>query len=656
MAQTYYPSPPNGAHPQQVHVEMRQLFPQSARMGDQFDLNSSTYPPATSDFSVGTILKWLLWLAIFGLALATLIILAVRDDSDNDTILLSAPSSAASVASVASAAAIVGANVRVSWMDDWTPFWTSAQYEPTIAVNPTNPQNLVAGYIDYHTQQPAICPFDPTINRTRCRYQPDGSITGYAFSNDGGATWTQGTFLPNPAVGIDEMHSDTIVVFGPKPDASAPSGFSFTNGARAYFFALTNIYTELGPVAMSVSDDGGATWTPMVFIGRRPTNLNVAGQGWDKEEAAVDTDPSSPFFGRVYVAHAVFQGSGNAQNIDVGNGNRGGAAAVKLLVHYSADGGATWTEGVQIAPPIQNKNQGPVYTNPYIQVSVGKGGVLYLLWDRGDAIVMETSSDGGNSFSTATRAFPSPMMPANFPGDVNHIFLDYQSWGPGLGMRAILARTPGLMADPVTPNKVHTTANLLSYNSQTGKFHSVLSYAVSTNRGATFSAPRTLVDLGNVGRSIAYAAVDISADGQTLAVLYMTYPEYAAYPTWTLPGTSQGSVMRYELAYSKDGGATWTTGVVVSPYMDPNAAIRYNFYYGFLQDYIDLKLYQDPITGAVTAYGIWGDTRNAANCQAAWDYANAGFLGLPQPYFDFYASCPATNSFNTDIYTSAISL
>ena len=116
------------------------------------------------------------------------------------------------------------------------------QVEPSIAVNPNNPLNIVAGY-----QEGRIASGGDATN-------------GYATSFDGGKTWTYGE-LPKltdyPGQGGDiERASDAVIAFGPDNVVYANSlifDSSEENGLRS---AMT----------VNVSKDGGKTWSdPVTF-------------------------------------------------------------------------------------------------------------------------------------------------------------------------------------------------------------------------------------------------------------------------------------------------------------------------------------------------------------------------------------------------------
>ena len=146
------------------------------------------------------------------------------------------------------------------------------QIEPSVAVNPHNPKNVVAAY-----QEGRIADGGDATN-------------GFATSFDAGKTWTYGE-LPGLTTfktqgGEFERGSDAVVAFGPNNVVYANSlifDMSTGNGLRS-------------AIAVNVSKDGGRTWSkPVVFQDDQLGGLN------DKNWIVVDNS-SAPghHLGRVY--------------------------------------------------------------------------------------------------------------------------------------------------------------------------------------------------------------------------------------------------------------------------------------------------------------------------------------------------------------------
>src|SRR5438093_1253689 len=301
--------------------------------------------------------------------------------------------------------------------DTTSRFPTNKQNEPTIAVDPTNAAKLIAGSNDEQVEPP--CGPGPVRGATApandCSFFPNVGTSGVYTSSDGGTSWTNRGVLPgysdfNPG-GTLESDGDPVVVFGPKPDGSG--GFSFANGARAYYANLAsfafgaakgNQVPEL--IAVSRSDDDGVSWTNPV--------LAATGNGFkfnDKEDIWADANPASPFFGRVYVSWTQFRGS-----VFTFFGE-------PVMVTFSADGGATWARPNQISAAHNNSTVGG---RQGTAIRTGPDGTVYMLWEDGDVhgnkMVVATSHDGGVKWSHATtiasvRDIADPIPGANFRTD-----------------------------------------------------------------------------------------------------------------------------------------------------------------------------------------------------------------------------------------------
>ena len=147
------------------------------------------------------------------------------------------------------------------------------EIEPSIAVNPTNPKNVVSVFQDR-------------------RIADGGDATnGFSTSLDGGKTWTTGTLpgLTNyPGQGgVFERASDAVVAFG-------PDGTAYAN---SLVFDWNNDDGLRSGIAVNVSKDGGRHWSPPVYL-----QDDMIGGLNDKNWIVVDqSDAPGHHKGRVYV-------------------------------------------------------------------------------------------------------------------------------------------------------------------------------------------------------------------------------------------------------------------------------------------------------------------------------------------------------------------
>lgn len=255
---------------------------------------------------------------------------------------------------------------------------SAAQNETSIAVNPFNPKNLVAGTNDYR------------VFNTR-EQRNDGS--GWAYTTfDGGKTWKN---IELPHLVFQSGATGTLSDM----DSAGDPALSFGPNNTVYYANLVFSRLNNGSgVAVSISHDGGLTWsdpsivhTDGVDANGQPLATNIFN---DKEWVAAD-----PFDSKTaYVSWTQF--------ISDANGNNIGSPIVVSVTH---DGGATWSAPTQVTPKFT-----PGGITPYDQGSipqVGLNGTLYIAYEGAvcktltcsdatdhDAVIVARSKDGGKTF------------------------------------------------------------------------------------------------------------------------------------------------------------------------------------------------------------------------------------------------------------------
>jgi hypothetical protein len=261
----------------------------------------------------------------------------------------------------------------------------TAQNETTVAVNPANPRNIVAGSNDYRL-------FNSRENRN--------DASGWAYTSfDGGRTWTDVelpalNFQSGAAAPLSYMDSagDPSIAFGPHNTvyyatlvfsrAAVPEGDQGASG-----------------IAMSVSHDGGLHWDKPAVI--HLDGLTAAGTPVpstifnDKEWVAAD-----PHSGRVYVTWTQFTYDSDGNYLDS-----------PTVVSASSDYGRHWSGLRQISPSMTNFAGGITSFGSGTNPQVGNDGTLYVAYETSvcataacdaptdhDAVVMAVSRDGGRTF------------------------------------------------------------------------------------------------------------------------------------------------------------------------------------------------------------------------------------------------------------------
>jgi hypothetical protein len=298
--------------------------------------------------------------------------------------------------------AVIGTNVNVSNVNE-------IHSESFVAVNYADPTRLVAA---------------------------SNNISGSGrqkmfFSGDGGATWNS-TELPL-ADGAS-FNSDPAVAWAPDGTAwSATLGINVSGGVKVQVFKSTT---------------QGATWT---FVKTISTGTNN-----DKELMWIDTDPSSPHKGNIYVAWD-----------EVGSGMR---------FARSTDNGATWSAVTNLS---SDQAIGA-------DLTTGPAGELYVAWPdvASRTIKVRKSTDGGATFAAArTIATTHGQFDVSIPAMCSRNVLIYvivradRSPGPRRGnVYAAWDDRNGSAADPGCTG-ISSASNSNVYFSR------------STDGGATWSSP-----------------------------------------------------------------------------------------------------------------------------------------------------------------------
>ena len=275
-------------------------------------------------------------------------------------------------------------NVRVNnpALDTQEPGQTT-QSETTIAVAGSH---VAVGYND--SQQSGL-------------FATAGSdLTGYSYSADGGASFTDGGALPN---------TPEFVNFGDPWLASTRAGDMYFSN-----LALDFVNGNLD-VAVAKSADGGKTWATPVPVFRPPVSIFYSG---DKPALAAGPDPVARARDDLYVAYDDFTFNPATRT-----------AVAGLPVAHSTDGGATWTlayaarfllpmRGCSFsqfigATPIVNPASGTLYVVAE-KLAVTDPHCAGLPPQRSEWIF--PSADGGTTFGAgvkiadATQAVPNGLL------------------------------------------------------------------------------------------------------------------------------------------------------------------------------------------------------------------------------------------------------
>jgi hypothetical protein len=270
---------------------------------------------------------------------------------------------------------------------DWAP-----DNEIAIAVDPTDPQHLLAGSNDY---------FYRFNNSTGARQAL--VPTGFFTSFDGGKNWIDGQIPLGSGNGAGD----------PAPAFDAKHGV-------ALMAQLENVGTQgccvsQGNVSVSRSTDGGRHWArPVLVMKGHGTGIGPSTNAvfFDKEWITVDNNEGSPHYGRAYVTSSRFL-----------NGPHGSYAESPIYLSHSNNGGKTWSTPKEISgssPLCTYQETGGGTDCDEDQFSypvVASDGTLYvhflneqndaaweIPYDFDEQIMVVKSTDGGATFTDPVAA------------------------------------------------------------------------------------------------------------------------------------------------------------------------------------------------------------------------------------------------------------
>ena len=276
------------------------------------------------------------------------------------------------------------------------------QNETAIAVNPNNPDQVVAAANDYVSRT-----WSCSINGTPCSALGD-AYSGTYFSNDGGSTWC--------CTATDPQHLGTLIpgvehLTGGQYDAGGDPSVAWDTQGHVFYAGLGfNRASAPNTVAVNrgtFDGSGNLSWSAPTFINQTtsPSTLN------DKEWIAVDDNASSPFRDRIYVTLTRF----------LFNAHNGAYTQSPIFFASSSDGGATFTTPKSIAGNVlYSQGSRPV---------VGPDGSLYVFWDGSrrhdelDSTWVAKSTDGG-----ATWEKPVQIAPLNETEDLANTLFRVNSY------------------------------------------------------------------------------------------------------------------------------------------------------------------------------------------------------------------------------------
>lgn len=261
-----------------------------------------------------------------------------------------------------------------------------AQNEESIAVDPLNPNNVVASQNDYR--------------------RGDGSCYA-AYSRDGGSTWNDST-VPTSFTYGDQVSRQYW-------QAGGDTSLAWDTRGNAYISCQV-FNRGYGPssspdsssafVVMRSTQNGGASWD---FPGRYTiVNFDPNGSSGvleDKALMAIDDNKSSPYRDRIYVTWTEFASDGTAYIYETHSSDYGETFSAPVVV---SEDSALCANSYGLATPHGRCNENQ-FSDPF----VGPNGDLYVVYnnynnavtgnDNRNQFLLSKSTDGGKTFSAPVK-------------------------------------------------------------------------------------------------------------------------------------------------------------------------------------------------------------------------------------------------------------
>jgi hypothetical protein len=431
------------------------------------------------------------------------------------------------------------------------------QNEPSVAIDPTETDIVVAGSNDY------------------CRQTVGGDVwTGYYRSTDAGLTWSHSLVPGYP--GDESPAGLASPVSGQCAAAGDPTQAFDADGRLFYAFICFNrVQPTNGAVFAATYTDHGATYVRTVRIAAGTPS--VWGLFQDKINLTVD-----PATGNVYVVWGRYTGQ-SANNV--------------MYFARSTDHGQSFSRPIRLAPGLAEEQFG--------DLAVGPDGDVYVTFVTSAiqgpteaAVWLVKSENQGVSFTDPVKvADIDPFDSNEFSGN------GFRDCGDGpfaCPSGFTYSRFASLSAVTADEGGVHVV-----WNGETAAGQSKVFVRNSPN-GLTWSTPGVQLDAVPAGHQW---WPDIgSADG-TITVIFNDSRADPAYSPDRPPGNdddgvNSGDVIHAFVAQSADGGLTWTEQQVSSAGSNYGWETHGSRRVGFWGDYN----YVSAVPGAV--HVTWTDSRD----------------------------------------------
>lgn len=452
------------------------------------------------------------------------------------------------------------------------------QAEPTVAVDPHNPDIIVTGATDH------CGVYDHSV--------PNLAWPGVYRSTDGGRTWAHSLLPGYPG---DTSFVGTHSPLRPNCNHTADPSMDFDVNGRLYFVFMCVHDTEPGSVRIWVAtyDHDGATYAGVVeavpHANTGPVNVYFD----DAPKLAVDRS-DGPRRGAVYVTWSrlyITQEAGQATP-DIQN---------QIEVIRSDDQGMHFSAPVGAAVPADPGTP----EEPYI--AIGPRGEVYVTFREylpgRSQFWIARSTDGGTTFALHLLRLFNPFDSSNF-GTTTFVF---GPGGCGEGPYACVgqpgpftvARWTSRAAVSADSSGVHVVWNELAPSGQSKVV------VVNSPDGLAWDSP---IPVDTQPRGHQWMPAITSSGGITTVLFYDSRIDRAYAPS--LPpgndaaGQNSGPAAEAFIAQSRDGGRSWAERLVSSKPFNPNWEIAGDQRVPWIGDYIYVA------SAGSKFFAVWTDLRD----------------------------------------------
>lgn len=418
--------------------------------------------------------------------------------------------------------------------------------EVTIAVNPTDPGNVVAGAKDYYPESAGQCVWNGVYHTTDGASFTSRSLPGSPWL----LTTNPGAFEPN-AMSQYWCATDPVVAFGPDGtlyySILAYQGDPVTAskvGKDQLGTGVNDVAFNRVSIVVGVSRDGGATFDEFNVIDSGSFPVNFHDRQW------IEVDQRN---GNVYVAWTSFVVPGN-------------------LFYKSTDQGKTWSLPVFLDGRPANIQAGGLY------VAVASGGEVVVGGCGQEGAMVTVSADEGATF-TGWQKF----------ADRTDEGMEAEYRGGGVCMVAA-DDTDGPHAGSVYMVWTDTSDGSRDIYFKASSAGALLGGLGAQSHGAEMEPVKLNDDGGATDQFM--PAISVSPTGVI---------DVAWYDRRNDP---ENRLLDIYHTYSLDGGRTWSPNFRVTEVSsDPRHSLHQGGFV-FIGDYIDID------SSVACAWPVWVDTRN----------------------------------------------